>query len=129
MKMDICENTLYLVGYDAELSASMKMLLETQSFNVMAISDTTHFISNVCPVETDVIFLELNEKNPNIFKLFNRLVGHHINFKIIVTANQGSNFKSSDVFSDRKYDILLHPINLHNLLRSISALQNTAFTP
>jgi len=127
--MDICENTLYLVGYDAELSSSMKMLLETQSFNVMAISDMTHFVSHVCPVETDVIFLELNEKNPPIFKLFNRLMGHHINFKIIITANQGCNFKSGDVFSDRKHNILLHPINPRNLLRSIWALQNTASTP
>lgn len=123
--MDVCETTIYLVGADPELSSSMRVLLETNRFAVIVVNRIEPFMRQTHFRESDVILLELDRKNPAVFKAFNQLANKRGGPKMIVTADQAFNFRPCDILTDNDYEVLVHPIAPKTLMTAIKHAENS----
>ena len=104
---------------DPDLSLSTKCLLESKNSLVELYDDASYFLNTTFWKKTDTIMIDLNPRNPSVFKLLNGLLSSSKRPNIIVTSLANSALKPDDIFPGERIKVLFHPVTPEELLNAV----------
>lgn len=119
MKQTINNRTIYIVDGDPDISLSTKWLLDAHDTPTKIYSNVSEFLSKAQCKKSDIVLLDLDPKNPTIFRLLNRLLFSEDRPRIVVTTSASSALKPDDVFPGENIQVLIHPVLPEDLLKAV----------
>lgn len=113
--------TIFVVDDDAQLRATLSLLLESRGFNVHAYHSAEAFLSNYRPVRPGCIVLDVGMPGMNGLTLQNTLASRGVNLPIIFLTGEGDVPEAVEAIKGGALDFLRKPVSSDKLIKGIQA--------
>ena len=119
---------IHIVEGNSETTVALTCLLEAQELDVACYANSDELINAQNVYSNDVIFVELDEKTPRIFKFLNRLLYLAVRPGIIIACQTASSLEPSDLFPTGRIEVLFHPFSSRDVMSAITRLSCNGLT-
>lgn len=113
--------TIFVVDDDAQLRATLSLLLESRGFNVHAYHSAEAFLSAYRPVRLGCIVLDVGMPGMNGLTLQNTLASRGVNLPIIFLTGEGDVPEAVEAIKGGALDFLRKPVSSDKLIEGIQA--------
>nr|AQQ74507.1 hypothetical protein [uncultured bacterium] len=113
--------TIYIVDDDAQLCASLTLLLEAHGFRVHAYPSAEAFLDAYRPVRPGCIILDVGMPGMDGLTLQNTLAARGVNLPIIFLTGEGDVPEAVEAIKGGALDFLRKPVSTDKLLEEIAA--------